>query len=164
MHPLRQHTGICNSRSAAPARGGPAFGGGGVRWGGPATPFALPLFILFFFPFPFGGFYFVFLLTATKGSEAGGSRDPPPPPGQSPPTRLNAREKPGVRAGQDGRGWGGPGMETPMAEHLEGGPQHPTTPPRLCGDPPHPFFNWFSMGRRAGRAEPGCSRDRNGTV
>lgn len=60
MHPLRQHTGICNS------------------WGGAAGGAATPLLCLTFLCFPslWRGVDFFFLLPATKGSEAGGGRDP----------------------------------------------------------------------------------------
>lgn len=143
MHPLRQHTGICNS-----------CGGGAGRGGG--HPFALPLFSLF--SFPFGGFLFVFSASSNQ-RQRGGRRQGPP--GPEPPRTLGGDPVSG-RGKTDrhvvGCVRGGAGMETRRADPYGGvtGSHPPLRGP--------PLFHWFSMGRRARRAEPSCSRDRNGTV
>lgn len=117
--PLRPHTGICNSRSAAPA------GGAGGAGGAAAPSLCLPLSVWFwvFFLSLVGCFVlnFLFLLTATKGSEAGGVRAPPgrgtllgqgpPTLGQGHPSWARDSPSPRVRAPP---GQGRPGSDHPI--------------------------------------------------
>lgn len=103
------------------------------------------------FSFPFGGFLFVFfLLPATKGSEAGGGRDPR---ARTPPDRSGGMQCPGA-ARLTGM-WCGPCGEEQRwrpagpLRYLTGGPQGPTP---LLGDP-H-FLIGFQWGAGPGGLSP----------
>lgn len=97
-----------------------------------------------------------FLLPATKGSEAGGDRDPR---ARDPPRTVGGEAVSGT-ARLSGMRWGPCGEERawrPSGPILTGG--HRVPPLSLRG---LPLFNWFSRGAR--RAAPSCCHDRNGTV
>lgn len=100
MHPLRQHTGICNSRSA---RGGLAGGWGGVQ---PPVCFASLFFFLFWFffsSFPFFGGVLCYVSADSNQRQRGGRQRGSHPRSQPP---NSAWGNPGVRAWWDGRGCG----------------------------------------------------------